>query len=85
MARCNIFVNDNIARNPRNGCLERYESYIGRTEGGFKTRYNCHTSSFRLSKYRYATEQSIQLFQLRLSPSKEEKSNTSAKGCWEPH
>ena len=25
----------------------------------------------------------IQLFQLRLSPSKAEKSNTSAKGCWE--
>ena len=27
---------------------------------------------------------SIQLFQLRLSTSKAEKSNTSAKGCWEP-
>jgi hypothetical protein len=26
----------------------------------------------------------IQLFQLRLSTSKAEKSNTSAKGCWEP-
>jgi hypothetical protein len=26
----------------------------------------------------------IQLFQLRLSTSKVEKSNTSAKGCWEP-
>ena len=26
---------------------------------------------------------SIQLFQLRLSTSKAEKSNTSAKGCWE--
>ena len=25
----------------------------------------------------------IQLFQLRLSTSKAEKSNTSAKGCWE--
>ena len=25
----------------------------------------------------------IQLFQLRFSPSKAEKSNTSAKGCWE--
>jgi ABC-type Fe3+ transport system permease subunit len=31
----------------------------------------------------YSWKPCIQLFQLRLSTSKAEKSNTSAKGCWE--
>jgi hypothetical protein len=34
--------------------------------------------SVALPKYRYT------VFQLRLSTSKAEKSNTGAKGCWEP-
>jgi hypothetical protein len=36
-----------------------------------------------INDVRNAIENSIQLFQLRLSTSKAEKSNTSAKGCWE--
>ena len=32
------------------------KTYVGHTEGEFKTRYNGHTSSFRNSRYKHATE-----------------------------
>ena len=34
----------------------RIETYVGHTEGEFKTRFNYHTSSSKLSKYKHATE-----------------------------
>ena len=32
------------------------ETYVGLTEGAFKTRYNNHTSSFRNPKHKHSTE-----------------------------
>ena len=40
-----------VVRNDTN-----HESYVGHIEEEFKKRYNCQTRSFRLSKYRNATE-----------------------------
>ena len=39
--------------------------------------------SYTFFSFHSLVESHIQLFQLRLSTSKAEKSNTSAKGCWE--
>ena len=52
-----------VVRNDTN----QKESYVGHTEGEFKYRYYCHTSSFKLSKYRNATELSKYVWQLKES------------------
>ena len=52
-----------VVRNDTN----QMESYVGHTEGEFKSRYYCHTSSFKLSKYRNATELSKYIWQLKES------------------
>ena len=52
-----------VVRNDTN----QKESYVGHTEGEFKSRYYCHTSSFKLSKYRNATELSTYIWQLKES------------------
>ena len=52
-----------VVRNDTN----QKESYVGHTEGEFKSRYYCHTSSFKLSKYRNATELSKYIWQLKES------------------
>jgi hypothetical protein len=41
------------------------------------------TVNYTVNKRKYEHTVYIQLFQLRLSPSKAEKLNTSTKGCWE--
>jgi hypothetical protein len=41
------------------------------------------TVNYTVNERKYEHTVYIQLFQLRLSPSKAEKSNTSTKGCWE--
>ena len=41
------------------------KSYVGHTEGKFKTRYNNHTNSFRNAKHRYATALSKYIWQLK--------------------
>ena len=41
------------------------ETYIGLTEGPFKTRYNCHTSTFRNVKQRNATSLSHFIWTLK--------------------
>ena len=52
-----------VVRNDTN----QKESYVGHTEGESKSRYYCHTSSFKLSKYRNATELSQYIWQLKES------------------
>jgi hypothetical protein len=52
-----------VVRNDTN----QKESYVGHTEGEFKSRYYCHTSSLKLSKYRNATELSKYIWQLKES------------------
>ena len=41
------------------------ETYVGLTENEFKTRYRNHTSSFRHTKLRYATELSKHIWTLK--------------------
>ena len=41
------------------------KSYVGHTEGSFKTRYNNHTNSFRNAKHRHATALSKHIWQLK--------------------
>ena len=41
------------------------QTYVGHTEGPFKTRYNNHTSSFRNIKHKHSTELSKNIWQLR--------------------
>ena len=41
------------------------ETYVGHTEGEFKTRYNNHTSSFRNLKHKHSTELSKYIWQLK--------------------
>ena len=43
------------------------KTYVGHTEGEFKTRYNGHTSSFRNSRYKHATELSKYVWHLKES------------------
>ena len=43
------------------------KSYVGHTEGKFKTRYNNHTNSFRNAKHRYATALSKYKWELKYS------------------
>ena len=43
------------------------ETYVGLTEGPFKTRYNNHTSSFRNEKHKHSTELSKYIWQLKQS------------------
>ena len=43
------------------------ETYVGLTEGAFKTRYNNHTSSFRNPKHKHSTELSKYIWQLKES------------------
>ena len=43
------------------------KTYVGHTEGEFKTRYNVHTSSFRNSRYKHATELSKYVWHLKES------------------
>ena len=40
-------------------------SYVGHTEGSFKTRYNNHTNSFRNAKHRHSTALSKHIWQLK--------------------
>ena len=53
----------------------REDTYIGITENEFKTRYNQHTSSFRLSHKSSATSLSEHIWKLR-------ESNTNHKVTW---
>ena len=46
---------------------QQKETYVGHTEGPFKTRYNNHTSSFRNPKHKHATELSKYIWQLKQS------------------
>ena len=41
------------------------KTYVGHTEGEFKTRYNGHTSSFRNFRYKHATELSKYVWHLK--------------------
>ena len=41
------------------------QTYVGHTEGKFKTRFNTHTSSFRNPKYKHATELSKYVWNLK--------------------
>ena len=41
------------------------QTYVGHIAGEFKTRYNGHTSSFRNSKYKHATELSKFVWHLK--------------------
>ena len=41
------------------------ETYVGLTEGAFKTRYNNHTSSFRNPKHKHSTELSKYIWHLK--------------------
>ena len=41
------------------------KSYVGHTEGSFKTRYNNHTNSFRNAKHRHSTALSKHIWQLK--------------------
>ena len=43
------------------------KSYIGHTEGKFKTRYNNHTNSIRIAKHKHATALSKYLWELKES------------------
>ena len=52
-----------VVRNDTN----HQESCVDHTKAEFKSRYNCHTSSFRLSKYRNATELSKYIWKLKES------------------
>ena len=46
---------------------QQKETYVGLTEGTFKTRYNNHTSSFRNEKHKHSTELSKYIWQLKQS------------------
>ena len=46
---------------------QQKETYVGLTEGPFKTRYNNHTSSFRNEKHKHSTELSKYIWQLKQS------------------
>ena len=48
-------------------CSGYCETYVGLTEGAFKTRYNNHTSSFRNPKHKHSTELSKYIWQLKES------------------
>ena len=46
---------------------QQKETYVGLTEGTFKTRYNNHTSSFGNQKHKHSTELSKYIWQLKQS------------------
>ena len=46
---------------------QQKETYVGHTEGPFKTRYNNHTSSFRNAKHKHSTKLSKYIWQLKQS------------------
>ena len=51
------------------------KTYVGLTEGEFKTRWNAHNSSFKNEKYEQATELSKHIWDLK-------RSNTNFKTSW---
>ena len=57
----NVVYQATVTRNDTN----EKQTYVGHTAGEFKTRYNGHTSSFRNSKYKHATELSKFVWHLK--------------------
>jgi hypothetical protein len=77
-----LLLNRNLFRSSPSKCLtssivyqaavtindtKEEKTYVGHTEGEFKTRYNGDTSSFRNSRYKHATELSKYVWHLKES------------------
>ena len=74
---CSLFM---YRRNYCQNLTDFYNDYFKQNNDVHN--YNTRNSTTLHVSYK-RTNYRIQLFQLRLSTSKAEKSNTSAKGCWE--